>query len=109
MRMPLLLLLILWLQGCGTVTTLSSSDQQITSQLAKQNTYCESVPRVYSGVAYDLCKLNSRPSSTQIDLLVAFYLFDGALCAVTDTLLLPYTIAQQSEKGSIRMVPVGLR
>ena len=104
MRLLFFLVSISWLQACGTVTTLSKSDYQISAQLSKKNTYCESVPRVYSGATFDLCKLNSKPKGTEIDVLVGFYLFDGILSAAADTLVLPYTIFQQSEKGSIPIV-----
>jgi len=104
MKLLLIPVSLLCLQACGTVTTLSKSDHQISAKLSKQSTYCESVPRMYSGVSYDLCKLNSKPSGTDIDVLVEFYLFDGILSAATDTLVLPYTIIQQSEKGSIQIV-----
>lgn len=103
MRMALLLVWMACIQACGTITTLSESDQQLTSRLTKQDTYCESIPRVYSGVSYDFCKLNSKPNDTEIDVLVGFYLIDGALSAVSDTLVLPYTIYQQSEKGRIQI------
>lgn len=104
MKLLVVVASIFWLCACGTVTTFSKSDQQISSQLSQQGSYCESVPRVYSGVAYDLCKLNSKPKGTAVDVLVGFYLFDGVLSAVADTLVLPYTIVQQSEKGSIKIV-----
>lgn len=105
MRMPPILFALLCLHGCGTVTTLSNSDEQISSRLSRHITYCDSVSRVYSGVAYNLCILNSEPSSTDIDVLVGFYLIDGVFSAVTDTLVLPYTIFSQSEKGSIEVAP----
>lgn len=104
MKYLFFLILLVGLQACGTVTTLSNSDQQISAKLSQQRTHCESVPRVYSGVAYDLCQLNSKPQGTEIDVLVGFYLLDGILSAATDTLVLPYTIIQQSDKGSIKIV-----
>ena len=103
MRIPFILLTLLWLHGCGTVTTLSNSDQQISSRLSRHDTYCDSVSRVYSGVAYDFCRVNSKPSNTSLDFLFGLYLIDGVLSAVTDTLVLPYTIYAQSEKGSIQV------
>lgn len=103
MKILLVLVSTTALTACGTVTTLSESDQKISSNLSRAESYCESVPRVYSGVAYDVCKLNSKPSGTAIDLVVGFYLMDGILSAATDTLVLPYTIVQQSRKGSIKI------
>ena len=103
MRIALILLFLTGIQACGTITTLSESDHHISSKLVKQGTYCESIPRVYSGVSYDFCILNSKPDSTEIDVLVGFYLLDGVLSAASDTLILPYTIYQQAEKGSIQV------
>ncbi len=103
MRKALILVSMMCIQSCGTVTTLSESDQRISGNLVKAGTYCESVSRVYSGVAYDLCKLNSKPRGTQIDVLVGFYLVDGILSVASDTVVLPYTVFQQSEKGSIQI------
>ena len=105
MSKAFVLLLILGLYGCATATTLSSSDDELERRLKKHDTYCESLPRTYSGVAYNFFKLNSKPNDTEVDLLVGFYLFDGALSLVTDTLVLPYTIYQQSEKGGIEIEP----
>ena len=104
MKMPIVLLSLMCIQACGTITTLSESDKRISSKLTKQDTYCDSLPRVYSGVSYDFCKLNSEPNGTAVDVLVGFYLFDGILSAATDTLVLPYTIFQQSDKGSMQIV-----
>jgi len=102
--MPTILLSLVFIQACGTITTLSESDQRISSKLAKHDTYCESLPRVYSGVSYDFCTLNSKPNKTAVDVLVGFYLVDGILSAAADTLALPYTVLQQSDKGSMQIV-----
>ena len=103
MRIPIIILSLICIQACGTITTLSESDKRISSKLTKQDTYCDSLPKVYSGVSYDFCKLNSKPNGIAVDVLVGFYLFDGILSAATDTLVLPYTIFQQSDKGSMRI------
>ena len=105
MKSAFVIFLIAMLYGCATATTLSNSDDDLARQLKKHDTYCESLPRTYSGVAYNLCKLNSKPNNTEVDLLVGFYLFDGAISLVTDTLVLPYTIYQQSEQGSLEIEP----
>lgn len=89
--------------GCGTLNTLSNSDENIAINLKKQKTNCESMPRVYSGVSYDFCKLNSSPSTIYNDWFLGFYLVDGVVSAVTDTIVLPYTIFQQKDKGSIEI------
>lgn len=105
MKQLFVLLLVYGLFGCATATTLSSSDEYLMKQLEQHGTYCESIPRAYSGVSYNFCKLNSKPNKTEIDVLVGFYLIDGVLSVVTDTLVLPYTVFQQSDKGSIKIDP----
>ncbi len=54
-KRALLCVLPCLLIGCGTAKTLIGSDASVVRDLKKQRTYCESVPRVYSGVAFDLC------------------------------------------------------
>ena len=101
MRIPFVLLILMCVQACGTITTLSNTDQRISSNLKKANTYCENVPRVYSGVSYNLCYLNAKPND--YGSLGNAYLIDVVLSSVSDTLVLPYTIYQQFEKGSIQV------
>ena len=101
MRVLLTIAVIALTAGCGTITTLSSSDDSLSRDLKKRETYCESLSRVYSGVSYNLCVLNSKPRDTEIALLVGFYLVDGAFSLLSDTLVLPYTIYRQSADGSI--------
>ncbi|MFC6479204.1 hypothetical protein ACFQDN_25540 [Pseudomonas asuensis] len=53
--------LALSLTGCGTINTVFQDDVTTSYKLRKQKTYCESISRVYSGVAYDFCSLNAPP------------------------------------------------
>lgn len=101
MKYILVALSLIALSGCGTVTTLSSSDAEIASNLKKQNSGCVSVPRIYSGVAYNMCKLNSNGSSIYFLPMVGVYLVDSVFSAATDTVALPYTVYAQSQKGSL--------
>ncbi|WP_226702621.1 YceK/YidQ family lipoprotein [Microbulbifer elongatus] len=96
---PLLSLSLL--SGCGTFTTLTNSDAEIASNLKKQNSGCVSVPRVYSGVAYNMCKLNSNGNSVYFLPMVGIYLMDSVFSAATDTVALPYTVYAQSQEGSL--------
>ncbi|MBB5210019.1 YceK/YidQ family lipoprotein [Microbulbifer hydrolyticus] len=91
------------LPGCGTVTTLSNSDAEIASNLKRQNSGCVSVPRVYSGVAYNMCKLNSNGSSVYFLPVIGVYLVDSVFSAATDTVALPYTVYAQNQKGSLSL------
>lgn len=96
-----LIIILACLQACGSVTTLTKTDPSISDKLYERGTYCESIPRVYSGVSYDFCMLHAKPVNMAVDLVLGFYLVDGFLSAVTDTVALPYTIPLQLNKGNI--------
>jgi uncharacterized protein YceK len=81
------------LSGCGSVSTVLQGDADAARDLRKKKTYCQSIPRVYSGVAFDFCTLNAPPDPT--GMLAPFVLFDLPLSAMFDTLSLPYTVYRQ--------------
>ena len=89
----------LFLSGCGTVLTVLQSDEDAARSLRKQKTYCQSVPRIYSGLAYDFCVLNAPPDPTGV--LIPFALLDITLSGVFDTVALPYTIYRQAADGNL--------
>ncbi|MCF5141006.1 YceK/YidQ family lipoprotein [Pseudomonas sp. WS 5532] len=93
------------LGGCGTVTTAFREDGDTVRTLKAKKTYCQSVPRIYSGVVYDLCVLHGPPNSASGIALndVPWAFIDVPLSAVLDTLILPYTIYQQNVDGSIEL------
>lgn len=97
--------LSLILSGCGTVTTVLRGDDVTVRELKARKTYCQSIPRVYSGVAYDLCILHGPPSAaTGLSLNdVPWPYLDVAVSGVLDTLLLPYTLYRQNADGSIEL------
>ncbi|MEK7845186.1 MAG: YceK/YidQ family lipoprotein [Pseudomonadota bacterium] len=63
------------------------------------------MPRVYSGVSYDICILRGKPSHTSLWLGSAPQLMfvDLALSAVLDTIALLYTIYEQINEGHIHL------
>ncbi|MHC8289327.1 YceK/YidQ family lipoprotein [Pseudomonas sp. XS1P51] len=91
--------LSLALSGCGTVSTVLQDDEDAARGLRKQKTYCQSIPRIYSGLAYDFCVLNAPPDPTGF--LVPFVLLDLTLSGVFDTVSLPYTIYRQATDGNL--------
>ncbi|MDP5210652.1 YceK/YidQ family lipoprotein [Microbulbifer sp. 2205BS26-8] len=103
MRKIYIIVFSLIVTGCGTFTSLSSSDNKIASTLKRQKTQCEETSRAYGGVSYNLCKLNSNPGYPHFDWALGFYVLDIAACTITDTVVLPYTIVEQHKKGSIRI------
>lgn len=89
----------LTLTGCGTAATVLQDDAEAAQGLRRQKTYCQSIPRIYSGLAYDFCVLHAPPDPTGI--LVPLILVDLALSGALDTVVLPYTIYRQGVDGSI--------
>jgi uncharacterized protein YceK len=87
------------LTGCGTTMTVLQADEDAARSLRKQKTYCQSIPRIYSGLAYDFCVLNAPPDPTGF--LVPFVLLDLGLSGVFDTVSLPYTIYRQATDGNL--------
>lgn len=105
MKLLLLACIALTMAGCGTVTTALRDDAVTVRSLKASKTYCQSVPRIYSGVTYNLCVLNGPPNSGSDVIVnsVPWTLIDIPLSGITDTLLLPYTIYRQSADGSIEL------
>lgn len=87
--------------GCGTFNTVFRDDIAATRELRKQKTYCEAIPRIYSGVAFDFCLLHAAPDPTGV--LIPLALADIAVSGALDTVVLPYTIYRQTEDGNIRI------
>ncbi|VVN70269.1 YceK/YidQ family lipoprotein [Pseudomonas fluorescens] len=89
------------LAGCGSFSTVLQDEAEAARDLRKQKTYCQSISRVYSGLAYDFCIFNAPPDPS--GMLVPFVLLDLALSGVFDTVFLPYTIYRQSTDGNINI------
>ena len=87
------------LSGCGTALTVLQNEEDAVRGLRTQKTYCQSITRVYSGLAYDFCVLNAPPSPGGY--LAPFVLADLALSGIFDTVVLPYTIYRQATDGSM--------
>lgn len=89
------------LAGCGTTMTVLQDDEDAARSLRKQKTYCQSIPRIYSGLAYDFCLLHAPPEPTAM--LVPLLLLDLGLSGVFDTVSLPYTIYRQATDGNLKI------
>ncbi|UTF58675.1 YceK/YidQ family lipoprotein [Gilvimarinus sp. DA14] len=96
-----MLILFISITGCGSVTTVGSSDSRVTANLERKNTYCKTIPRMYSGVAFDFCSLHAPSKGANLNWFAGYYLVDGIASAVLDTLLLPYTGYLQVKEGSV--------
>jgi len=79
------------LAGCSTVAT-------IAGDRSPKNFCCRDgcqIPRVYSGVANDICFIRGQGEDS------ALLIFDLPLSAAADTLVLPYTLVRQSKYGDL--------
>ena len=101
------------LGGCGTVTTAFREDGDTVRTLKAKKTYCQSVPRIYSGVISGFCYLNSEPKpekgvdnpgfgqpASNIFPIIAI---EALASGLADTLVLPYTVYRQSQDGDIQV------
>jgi uncharacterized protein YceK len=98
-------LFFLLLSGCGTINTLAPVDNHVKISHGGKKSYCKSIPRVYSGTCYELCKFYGEPSE-DLNLGstfngIPFFIIDIPLSFVSDTILLPYTGIKQYSEGSI--------
>ncbi|MCS0306582.1 YceK/YidQ family lipoprotein [Vibrio diabolicus] len=102
-----LILLTTFLGACSTIKTISPSKSTLHISYHGKKSYCTEVSRIYSGLIYNLCKLNGEPSyqsnvgGTVND--VPLFLLDTLLSTAADTIVLPYTIYTQERYGSIEV------
>jgi uncharacterized protein YceK len=92
--------LIAALSGCATVKTLVD-EKGAADDLVTWPSYCHSIPRAYSGVAYRFCNLNG-PTRTTFHWTPLVIAFDLVASAIADTVVIPYTGYQQYQLGNIQ-------
>ncbi|MEK6736808.1 MAG: YceK/YidQ family lipoprotein [Pseudomonadota bacterium] len=97
--------IVVSLSGCGTVNTVIRGDSVARHNLNQIETACRTIPRIYSGISYDICILRGKPSHTSLWLGSAPQLMfiDLVLSGALDTVALPYTIYEQINKGHINL------
>ncbi len=103
MKSCFVLLIVLFTTGCGSLSTVSQPDSYARLNLNHVDTRCQSLPRVYSGVLYDICAVDSKAEQVQQIWMTSFHLIDIIPSALIDTILLPYTWYLQKEKGNINL------
>jgi len=100
------LCLVLLNSSCSTIKTVNPIYNQVKISHLGHKSYCKSIPRVYSGFSYNLCLLygepngNGRVSTTNG---VPTFLIGFAFSLAADTVVLPYTIYTQVNKGNIKV------
>ena len=104
------------LSGCGSALTVLQDEADVARDLRKQKTYCQSIPRIYSGLAYDFCVLNAPPDPTGF--LVPFvllvngwtkgdwteaFLFALSVAVGLTPEMLPMIVSANLAKGAVAM------
>ena len=102
-RFQIAILSLIALTACGTLQTGTQSDSLISRDLKRFQTHCHAIPRIYSGVSYDLCMLNGSIENELQQFILGYYLVDTVPSALADTLLLPYTGFRQWQQGNIKL------
>ena len=82
------------LHGCGTIYTVSTDSDKLKKEAC--NNDC-SIPRVYSGTAFDICGISEEGGSQG----EAILFWDLLFSIPADTIILPYTFFMQIKEGSI--------
>lgn len=99
-------LLTLFCFSCSTIKTINPPQDHVNISYKGKKSYCKKIPRIYSGISYNACLLYGEPSNvTNIDSFngVPFIFIDSAFSVITDTIVLPYTITTQVNKGDIKV------
>ena len=94
------------LSGCSTIKTINPTYNRVEVSYQGHKSYCKEIPRVYSGVSYNLCLLYGEPNpngTVSTIYGVPSFLIDSVFSLAADTVVLPYTIYNQEDKGNIKV------
>ena len=103
MKLLPILIMVCTLAGCGTINTVFKDESVAAHNLGRYKTYCNSLPRIYSGAAYDFCILHAPEYSPPLHEFTpgtSVVVIDFALSGIFDTAVLPYTIYRQYQDGN---------
>lgn len=100
LRLSIMISIIWSITGCGTILTTTFDEKRIAINNDGTRNACSTIPRVYSGVAYNICKMRDGYTMRNFYEL-PFHVVDTVLSGGTDTVMLPYTLFTQSTQGSI--------
>lgn len=107
----IVVLLTVAFNGCATTKTVSIVENgAIPRSNWNTKTHCDSLPRIYSGLAHNACfALFAERANGAIynSFEVGSYVLDSVASAVADTLVLPYTICTQYQRGNIKVSEYG--
>lgn len=97
-------IVFVFIQGCGTfLTTTPYGENKLKTKPFLEQTYCKSVPSVYSGICFDVCYFVIAPPRLDVKdaSLLATFMVDFSVSLAFDTLLLPYTVYKQANYGDV--------
>lgn len=107
MKILIAAILIISCTACSTFKTVAPDRGRVDITSQGYDSNCNKIPRIYSGVSYNVCLLNSEPNSNSIGgfglMGVPLIFIDTVCSAVADTVILPYTIYTQVSDGSIKV------
>ena len=101
------LLSLLCCASCATIKTLDPIGNHVNISHKGKKSFCDEIPRMYSGSAYNFCLMYGEPSKRPNvgDSIngVPFVFVDNVFSLVSDTIVLPYTVVSQIKKGPIKV------
>lgn len=93
--------------SCATVKTLSPENNHVVIEHHGNKSYCEEIPRIYSGLSYNFCLFYGEPdrAGTLGNRFngVPWFVFDSVFSVAADTVVIPYTVVTQVQKGNIEV------
>lgn len=107
MKIIACIILVISTLSCSTLKTIAPAKNHVNISHFSKKSYCEEIPRVYSGLSYNFCLLYGEPSKYEhignSFNHVPFFVIDTSFSVIADTILLPHTIVMQLEKGDIKV------
>lgn len=107
MKLVFIIILAFCCCSCATLLTINPDNNHVRIEHRGKKSYCQEIPRVYSGFMYNICFLYGEPSRRKnLGSTIGgtpFFVIDATLSLVADTIVIPYTAYQQAEKGSIKV------
>lgn len=106
-KVATLLFLLMICQACATFKTVNPSGDHVDIAYYDKKSYCDSIPRIYSGLSHNLCLMYGEPSK-KVNIGntfsgVPYLLIDSALSAATDTLILPIRFIRKLKRARLRL------
>jgi len=108
MKVTISILLIICCCSCATYRTIAPLNNNVKISYNGHDSYCEKIPRIYSGVSYNVCLFYGEPNlnpNTEIPTLhgYPYVVNDMFWSTLADTLLLPYSVSMQIMHGNIKV------